>query len=169
MRVANLGQDRIEVGKAVISPGLQSHGGVFGHRPRQCRSRIDEVFAGIGILVELTAHIDGERWTEAPRVRQRQRTPGLGKRLIGNDVSSEGITAIGREFIADVERLIVSGAVLIANDFSSQMNRMRRIERGVVLNDAAIPCQRLIVEVSGAEAPIGVVSRVANGDTQPRA
>ena len=117
----------------------------------------------------LTADIEGERATEAPRVRQCQRTLGLGERLIGNDVSSEGIPAIGIEFIADIERLIVFGAVLIANDFSSQMNRMRRIEIGVVLNDAAIPCQRLIVEVSGAEAPIVVGSRVPNGDTQPRA
>src|SRR5882757_1234160 len=119
--------------------------------------------------MELTANIEAEGGTEAPRVRQRQRTPGLGERLIGNDVSSEGIPAIRIKFIADIERLIVFSAVLIANDFSSQMNRMRRIELGVVLNDAAIPCQRLIVEVSGAEAPIGVVSRVANGDTQPRA
>src|SRR5579859_5157631 len=106
MWVADLGQDRIEVGKAVISAGLQSHGGVVAYRPRQCRSRVDEVFASIGIFVELTADIEGERATEAPRVRQRQRTLGLGERLIGNDVSSKGIIAIGIEFIADIERLI---------------------------------------------------------------
>jgi hypothetical protein len=102
MRVADLGQNRIEIGKAVIRTGFQNHGGMFGHHPRQCRSRIDEMLAGIGILMKLTTDIEGERATEAPRVRQRERTLGLGERLIGNDISSEGIIASGIELIADV-------------------------------------------------------------------